>query len=126
MYKEDFILKEIHKAIRFLVLLIFNKKEVKIDEILYRESPEYNMFFARIKDLVNSGEISEAEDLIFENYDKDNLIYLEIGLWFYDEINYLSDDKLEEMNFSRAEIKEGLKDLLQFYGYDMPNIVGDC
>lgn len=118
MYRQDFILKEIHKAIRFLVLLIFNKKETEVDEILYRESPEYLMFLARIKDFIKSGEISSAEDLIFENVDKNNPIYLEIGLWFYDEINKFNDEELGSMNFSRKEIKQGIEDLLKFYGYE--------
>lgn len=118
MYRQDFILKEIHKAIRFLVLLILNKKEIEVDEILYRESPKYLMLLARIKDYIKDGEISSAQDLIFENNYKNDPTHFEIGLWFYDEINKFDDEKLKSMNFSRVKIKTGLSDLLKLYGYD--------
>lgn len=41
---------------------------------------------------------------------------LELGLDFYVYLNSKSDDFLEENNFSRQEISDGLEDLQKIFG----------
>ena len=39
---------------------------------------------------------------------------------FYFRLNLLSDQELEEGNFSRQEIDEGLRDVMEQYGVVLP------
>lgn len=117
MYKNDWIMTEISKAIKFLLLILFNKKETDLEYLYVMESPRYKLQFERIKDLVKEGRASEAEELLFEREDSSDMVNFEIALWFYNELNNMEDSQLSEMNFSRTEIKDGLKDLLNLYGF---------
>ncbi len=118
MYKNDWIMTEITKAIKFLLLVLFNKKEVDLEYIYVLESPRYKLEFERIKELLKEGRASEAEDLLFENEDSSDMVNFEIALWFYNELNTMEDKKLAEMDFTRAEIRDGLRDLLMLYGFE--------
>ena len=71
-----------------------------------------------IKELLKEGRASEAEDLLFENEDSSDMVNFEIALWFYNELNMMEDKKLAEMDFTRAEIRDGLRDLLMLYGFE--------
>lgn len=117
MYKNDWIMTEISKAIKFLLLILFNKKETDLEYLYVMESPRYKLQFERIKDLVREGRASEAEDLLFEREDSSDMVNFEIALWFYNELNSMDDSRLSEMNFTRTEIKDGLRDLLNQYGF---------
>lgn len=117
MYKNDWIMTEISKAIKFLLFILFNKKETDLEYLYVMESPRYKLQFERIKDLVREGRASEAEDLLFEREDSSDMVNFEIALWFYNELNSMDDSRLSEMNFTRTEIKDGLRDLLNQYGF---------
>ncbi len=69
--------------------------------------------------LLEQGKINEAENLLFENLDTDNKRYMELALDFYERLNNFEDDFLEENNFSREEIEEGLKEI--FKKFKVPN-----
>ncbi len=68
---------------------------------------------------MEQGKINEAENLLFENLDTDNKRYMELALDFYERLNNFEDDFLEENNFSREEIEEGLKEI--FKKFKVPN-----
>lgn len=69
-------------------------------------------------DMVDNGLINEAENKIYEITEEGSKIDLEIALLFYSYLNDKSDDFLEAYNFSRDEIKSGLKDITVRYGID--------
>lgn len=66
--------------------------------------------------MVDAGSINEAENIIYEITENGAKVNLEIALLFYSYLNDKSDDFLEEHNFSRDEIKSGLKDISSRYG----------
>ena len=68
--------------------------------------------------MIDDGRIDEAENKIYEITEDSDKRNLEIAILFYSYLNDKSDDFLEEHNFSREEIKSGLKEIASRYGID--------
>ena len=67
--------------------------------------------------LVDDGKINLAENILFEKIENNHSYdLLETGLDFYIYLNNKSDEFLEENNFSRQEIADGLEDLQRIFG----------
>ena len=64
--------------------------------------------YRKLRDLVDAGEINEAENQLYENLDENDTEHLEMALTFYMYLNQLDDDTLFMANYSREEIVEGI------------------
>lgn len=116
MFEQDYIMRLIHEIVRAVLKLLFNidtdKKEVSIFTEKEAES-KYNDLI----DLINKGEINEAENRLLDELDPKDIQYYKIALMFYSYLNDIDIDFLEEHNFSKKEIIEGLKYVSEIYGY---------
>lgn len=117
MVKEDYIMRIIHEAVRLLMKLIFGIDEVKQEEIEL-ESQEAEEKYQRLKLLAKEGRINEAENLLSDWLDGQNLEYFQMALLFYDYINSFEEERLEKAGFSREEITEGILFAARMYGHD--------
>lgn len=117
MYEnKDYIMRLIHEIARTLIKLIFN---IDIDEY---EKKEYKGDLASAKweelfRLADEGKINEAENRLTELMDGEDLEHLRMALLFYDHVNDYDDEILEQADYSREEIKEGIYAALEEYGY---------
>lgn len=120
MYKDDYIMRLIHDSIRFLAKVLLNEDT---DEVIVNEDnalsdkpdSEYGSYYT-LKCLINSGKINEAENLLFERIKEfPNKYNLKTALNFYAELNRCSDSFLEENDFSRDEILDGIHDIAGLY-----------
>lgn len=66
--------------------------------------------------LITQGKINEAENLLFEKLDCKNKKYMKLTLDFYQRLNDFDDEFLEEHNFPRKEIEQGVKDIAKEFG----------
>jgi hypothetical protein len=66
--------------------------------------------------MVDDGKVNEAENEIYEMTENLDQNYLEVALLFYSYLNDKSDEFLEDNNFSRDEVKEGLETIVSRYG----------
>ena len=66
--------------------------------------------------MVDVGEINEAENLLSDELDQDEEGYFEVALGFYDYLNTLSDEFLEDHNYSREEVRDGAQSLAERKG----------
>ncbi len=111
MFRNDYIMRQIENIIRFIAKILFNK-----DFIVY-EFPEKEGFdrtdyiYKDILIALENEDLNKAENLLFENINYNDDKYMEIALDFYRRINILTDEELDNANFSREEIKEGLLDI---------------
>ena len=116
--KQDYILRIIDQVIDLIMenAFGFKKKEELSENFSNTENSteKYN----KLKFLVDEGKINDAENMLFEILNKNNLDDLKIALLFYDYLNSKSDEFLKQNNFSREEIKEGLIDISKKFGYD--------
>lgn len=117
MFEQDYIMRLIKEMVRTILKLLFNiDTDSPTAEML--EKSEEKEILDSFLNMIDNGRINEAENKIYEmteNLDKNNL---EIALLFYSYLNDKSDEFLEEHNFSRDEVMQGLKEMISKYGLD--------
>lgn len=115
MYHHDWLMRQIHTMIQLLGKILFNKDHIKLNIQDESNSTEIHLLHETLISLINELKINEAEDLLFEKIDGNDLIYMKVAMDFYDRLNSLSEGELEDAHFSRQEIKSGLEDVLDLY-----------
>ncbi|MCF6464526.1 DUF6483 family protein [Clostridium sp. Cult2] len=116
MYEQDYIMRLIKEMIKFIAKIFFHKDEISYELSNEDEYSQTDYLYKELLVLIELGKINEAENLLFEKLDENNNKYIELVLDFYNRLNNLDDDFLEENNFSREEIAEGLKDMAKEFG----------
>ena len=112
--KQDYILRLIEEVINVLV------KSLKDDECIKEEldsSSNGEEKLTYLIRLVDEKRINDAENFLFDNLDLENTKDFEIGMLFFKYLNEKDDLFLEEANYSREEISEGILDLSREYGF---------
>lgn len=80
--------------------------------IVYKvEQTETDFLHNQLMDLLANSKINDAEEVLFENVDTDNINYLLVAVDFYSKLNEFDYDYLSKCNFSREEIYDGLSAL---------------
>lgn len=115
-FVQDYIMRIIHELVRLALKLIFN---ITIQESKQQieENQEVNEKYDELINMVREGNINQAENLLSEIDFYDDKTNLLLGIQFYDYLNNMDNEFLEQHEFSRQEVKEGLEALLIKYGY---------
>jgi hypothetical protein len=121
-YQKDYLMRQIEDMVRFIAKVLFGKDLFKYEIADQANLTQTDLLYANLMTLVSQRKICEAEDLLFDSIEKGNTVHARIALDFYETINALSDDELESSNFSREEIKDGLKQITAILGVDMDGI----
>jgi hypothetical protein len=119
MYHEDWLMSQIRLLAAAIARTVFRK-----DAILYEiqdeaGKSEADELYKRLLQLVESGDINEAEDLLFDALNPDDRTFLLLAVDFYQRLNDMSDADLERCNFSRTEIIDGLSEVQNIYGLNL-------
>ena len=115
MYEQDYIMRLIQEMVRAVLKLIFHiDMESPAGKLL--EDSEEKAVLDTLLDLADEGKINEAENTVFEITENMDYKNLEVALLFYSYLNEKSDDFLEENDFSRDEVREGLQEIVSRYG----------
>ncbi len=117
MFEQDYVMRLINEMVRVVLKLVFNIDTDSPSAELVKDSEE-EQTLNELTDLVDAGCINEAENRIYEITEARNKKDLEVALLFYSYLNNQSDEYLEEHDFSRDEVKSGLKDITKRYGVD--------
>ncbi|KMT22507.1 DUF6483 family protein [Clostridium cylindrosporum] len=122
MYENDYIERIIKSLGRTLVTGVEGSKNVIVEMINESEKtgdlliPEEGLLELKLRKYVSELEISKAEDMLFEAIELNKSPrYLELALFFYNEINKLDEDTLVKHNFSKQEIINGLEEIKRLY-----------
>lgn len=70
----------------------------------------------QLMELLDEGNANDAEELLFEAADPEDMDIYEVGLDFYYHLNEMDEPELTRQDFSREEIREGLTDFSEEYG----------
>ncbi len=113
--EKDYIMRIVHEWIRTLIKLIFNKDIDKDDEepVSLKVIEQYKKLLSMIDD----GEINEAENILIDGLKEGDRAYFEMALLFYEKLSGKTDEFLVEHDYSREEVVDGLKYVVNFYGY---------
>jgi hypothetical protein len=115
VFEQDYIMRLIKEMVRAILKLLFNiDTDSPTLELL--EDSEEKAALDTLLDMVDDGKINEAENEIYKMTENLNQNNLEVALLFYSYLNDKSDEFLEDNNFSRDEVKEGLETIVSRYG----------
>ena len=67
-------------------------------------------------DMIDAGQINEAENRLYDLISSTNAGSLKIALPFYSYLNDKTDEFLEENDFYREEIRLGVKNVVDVFG----------
>ncbi|MBP1584602.1 MAG: hypothetical protein ILP17_02820 [Lachnospiraceae bacterium] len=117
MFEQDYIMRLIKDMVRAILKLVFNiDTDSPSAELL--EDTEEKQTLDELLDMADDGFINEAENRLYVITEEGKKTDLEIALLFYSYLNDKSDEFLEAHDYSRDEIKTGLKDITVRYGID--------
>ena len=117
--QNDYLMRLIGELIRAAAKIAFGKT---VQWNLYRDQasgiPEGRWEqYEELMRMVDAGEINEAENLRTDRLEPGDPEYLQIALMFYDRLNQESDEFLEEHDFSKQEVLDGVKYVVRHCGY---------
>ena len=112
--KHDFLLDKFEGFSKALAKTLFDVKE-DVDPIQFDNLSNKDILYIVLKKLLKEGEFNKGEDLFYkELYKNKTQEFYELGQWFYNYLLNQDDKLLEERNFPRREIYQGLEDLQEF------------
>ncbi len=114
MLRQDYVMRLISEMVRTLLRLIF-QIDMNSPAADLLENDEEQETLQRLLRLIDNGEINEAENQIYQMTEDAQQKELKLALIFYAYLNEKSDEYLEQHNFSREEIKFGLKNIMERY-----------
>lgn len=115
MFEQDYVMRLIKEMVRAILKLLFSiDTESPTVELL--ENKEEQETLENLLDMVDAGEINEAENRLYDLTSNTDMNSLKIALLFYSYLNDKTDDFLEVNDFSRDEIKLGLENVADSFG----------
>lgn len=115
MFEQDYIVRLIREMIRAILKLVFHIDTDNPAEDLL-EDRESQKTLEKLYDLVDCGNINEAENQIYDMTADNDKANLKVALLFYSYLNDKEDTFLQEYGFCRDEIRSGLEELASRYG----------
>ncbi len=116
MYEDDWLMSQIRLLAATIAKVVFRKEtvqyEIQDEENLSDADELYHYLCA----MLESGEINEAEDALFDELTPGDQSLLLLAVDFYQRLNRLTDDELLLRHFFRTEIYEGLQEAQKIYG----------
>ena len=114
--EKDYILRMIKDLTKSIAHLILGKAEIEYELPEDNQYSKVDILYVKLIELVNLGQINEAEDLLFDEINPSDMRQFEMAMSFYLYLNDFGDDYLERNNYSRDEITEGIKSICEEYG----------
>ncbi|MFQ8775736.1 MAG: DUF6483 family protein [Finegoldia magna] len=115
----DWLLKQINVVSEFLQKLFTDmetNRKLNENEQYQKDSFEFERL---LENLIEEDRINDAENILFEKLETNNLMYATIATRFYDKLKGLTDEKLQKSNYSRDEILQGLNDMCDMFGLEI-------
>lgn len=116
MFQEDFVMRQIEAFARTLAMLLFGKQTTVYELAAGQEGTGADRLHLRLLELLEQGQINQAEDLLFEHMDSGEPRYLQVAIDFYTRLNRWSDEALEQAGFPREEVEQGLRACARLLG----------
>lgn len=115
--EQDYIMRMIKEVIRVLVTVALGKtyKQVELDAENKYEVSGGNV--NQWKEMVDKGEINEAENLLLDEMDYKSREAVEEAIWFYGYVSEKGEAFLRAHDYSEEEVFDGLQMLAEKSGY---------
>ena len=100
--------RELGDCIRMCMCIMCGMQENKYKQPKFVECSTTDAMYYRLTAMINEGRFNEAENIMSEYLDATDLDDYYMMLCIYDYMNDFEDEFLEQNNFSREEIQEGV------------------
>ena len=115
MFEQDYIMRLVNEIARVLAKILFNIDSETVSEELESRIEETDVL-EQLLDMVDSGQINEAENKLYDLLNAGALNCIETAILFYSYLNDKSDEFLKENDYSRGEVKEGIENVAERVG----------
>ncbi|MFV0528496.1 MAG: DUF6483 family protein [Lachnospiraceae bacterium] len=118
MVEQDYYMRIVKDLGRMISRLLFNKFE---PEYIFQEDEtmQEEMNYKEVLQMLEAGDINGAENLLYQYMEDGDDVYLEMALDFYDRVNEYDNDYLEDHDYSREEVSDGINHVLESYQVDV-------
>ena len=113
-FQDDYMVNNIKDTARLITKLLFGEARMP-DYRATGESPERDRLFQTVMDLADRGEINDAENRLLTEAG-DTRDDLELLLTFYLHVNDMDTDFLDDHDYSREEVLDGLRSVAEDWG----------
>ncbi len=117
-FEKDWFMRQLKLCVEMAASMILGKEFSPYQLSGQETMTAADQLHTQVVALLNRGDINGAEDALFDRVDPDDPDIYYVGLDFYDRLNQMTDKELDQLDFSREEIREGLTDFSAEYGCD--------
>ena len=115
--EKDYIMRMIREVSRVLFSIIFGKRYAQVELEIRNKYETAGTPQNALKDLVDRGQIDKAENMLLEDIDYSRKEDIASAVVFYQYLGEKPDSLLEQHNFSRQEVLDGLNNIAECAGY---------
>lgn len=113
--EQDYLMRTVKDITKVIAKIVLGKSDTNYELPAENYTGE-DFLYKRLLELLTEGKINAAENLLFEELDGMNKRKLEIALAFYTKLNEYDKAYLEEHDYTKEEINQGLEDVARKYG----------
>lgn len=115
--EKDYIMRMIKEMVRILFSLMLGKQYVSVEQELKNGYEVSGKKLDGLFEMIDRGEINEAENLILDSMDYNNKNDLAAAALFYQYLSEKNEDFLQENHYSKEEVLDGMNQIMQKAGY---------
>ena len=116
MVKQDYLMRMINDLITGMAKMLFHT-DIREDEDLDFQSDTLEDAFEGLLALSDSGKIEEALEKLDEILDQGDMEALKMALYFFEYLNRMDEDLLEEQGLEREDLQDKILEAADRFGY---------
>lgn len=114
--EKDYIMRVIKEMVRVLFLLMFGKKYISVEQEAKNGYEVSGKKLDELLTMIDNGKINEAENILLESIDYGSKNELAAAALFYQYLSEKNEDFLQKNNYSKEEVLDGIKLVMQKAG----------
>lgn len=115
--EKDYIMRMVKEMVRVLFSLMLGKRYVSVE---LEDKNKYEVSGKTLKELLamaDNGEINEAENVLLSEIDYSNKNEVAAAALFYQYLSEKNNEFLIQNNYSKEEVLDGIKQIIEKSGY---------
>ncbi|MCI9142998.1 MAG: hypothetical protein HFH87_10300 [Lachnospiraceae bacterium] len=115
--EKDYIMRIIKEMARVVFSFLFGKQ---YEAIVQEAAEKYEVSGKKLDELLamaDCGAINEAENILLDGIDYLDKTQVAAAVLFYQYLSEMKEDFLLQSNYSREEVLEGMKEMMEKAGY---------
>lgn len=115
--EQDYIMRMIKEMARVLFSLMLGKPYISVEEEKKNKAEVSGMRLPDYMEMIDEGKVNEAENILLDGIDYSDRESIRMAAVFYQYLSEKDEEFLQKCNYSKEEILDGMKQLLDHAGY---------